>query len=119
MSLRFVDSKYYISVYPTKTQKVQINHSSPVVQFFTPDATAEKKQKFIKYGPFKNIEALSFSELMVHYRQSKPLPIFQDVKKTIEVSHWGNILVDEYYEIYNEAAGIKGEFGRVDYQQWD
>ena len=119
MSLRFVDSKYYISVYPTKSQKVQINHSSPVVQFFTPDATVEKKQRFIKYGPFKNIEALSFSELMVHYRHSKPLPIFQDVKKTIEVSHWGNILVDEYYEIFNEAAGIKGEFGRVDYQQWD
>jgi oligosaccharyltransferase complex subunit alpha (ribophorin I) len=37
------------------------------------------------------------------------------VKKTIEVSHWGNILVDEYYELFNEAAGIKGEFGRVDY----
>jgi len=31
MSLRFVDSKYYVSVYPTKSQKVQINHASPVV----------------------------------------------------------------------------------------
>jgi len=56
---------------------------------------------------------------MIHYRHNSPLPIFQDVKKTIEVSHWGNILVDEYYEIFNEAAGVKGEFGRVDYQQWD
>jgi oligosaccharyltransferase complex subunit alpha (ribophorin I) len=47
------------------------------------------------------------------------MPIFQEVKKTIEVSHWGNINVDEYYELFNEAAGIKGEFGRVDYQSWD
>jgi oligosaccharyltransferase complex subunit alpha (ribophorin I) len=73
----------------------------------------------VKYGPFKNVEALTFAELMFHYRHNKPLPIFQEVKKTIEVSHWGNILVDEYYEMFNEAAGVKGEFGRVDYQHWD
>ena len=86
------------------------------MQFYTLDPTVDKKQRYIKYGPFKNIEALTFSEVMVHFRHNKPLPIFQEVKKTIEVSHWGNILVDEYYEIFNEAAGIKGEFGRVDYQ---
>lgn len=56
---------------------------------------------------------------MLHYKANHPLSIFTDVKKTIEVSHWGNILVDEYYELFNEAAGIKGEFGRVDYQSWD
>ena len=43
MGLRFVDSKYYISLYPTKTQKMQINHSSNNVLFYTPDPTAEKK----------------------------------------------------------------------------
>lgn len=56
---------------------------------------------------------------MVHLRYNKPLIIFTEVKKTIEVSHWGNILVDEYYDMFNEAAGIKGEFGRVDYQHWN
>lgn len=69
----------------------------------------------MRYGPFKNLEALSFSEVMLHYRANHPLPVFHEVKKTIEVSHWGNILVDEYYDMFNEAAGIKGEFGRVDY----
>ena len=52
---------------------------------------------------------------MLHYKSNVPLPIFHQVKKQIEVSHWGNILVDEYYELFNDAAGIKGEFGRVDY----
>lgn len=47
------------------------------------------------------------------------MAIFTEVVKTVEVSHWGNILVDEYYDLFNEAAGIKGEFGRVDYQHWD
>lgn len=87
--------------------------------FYTPDVTADKKSRSLKYGPFKNIEPLTFSEVMFHYKHNKPMPIFQEVKKTIEVSHWGNINVDEYYEMFNEAAGIKGEFGRVDYQSWD
>lgn len=56
---------------------------------------------------------------MIHYKFNSPLPIFTEVRKTIEVSHWGNILVDEYYEMFNEAAGIKGEFGRVDYNKYD
>lgn len=73
----------------------------------------------MRYGPFKNVEPLAFAEVMLHYRGNHPLPIFTEVRKSIEVSHWGNILVDEYYELFNEAAGIKGEFGRVDYQHWD
>ena len=56
---------------------------------------------------------------MIHYKFNSPLPIFTVVRKTIEVSHWGNILVDEYYEMFNEAAGIKGEFSRVDYNRYD
>ena len=52
------------------------------------------------------MEALSYSEVMIHYKANFPLPIFTEVRKTIEVSHWGNINVDEYYELFNEAAGI-------------
>ena len=88
-------------------------------RFYTADPTAEKKQKMLKYGPFKEIAPLSFSEMMIHYKHNKPLMVFNEVKRTIEISHWGNILVDEYYKLENEAAGIKGEFGRVDYNQWD
>jgi oligosaccharyltransferase complex subunit alpha (ribophorin I) len=57
--------------------------------------------------------------MFVHYKYNAPVPIFTEVKRTIEISHWGNILVDEYYNLFNEAAGIKGEFGRVDYQHWN
>lgn len=79
----------------------------------------EKKAKQLRYGPYKDVEPLTYSEVMLHLKSNAPMPIFTDVKKTIEISHWGNILVDEYYEIFNQAAGIKGEFGRVDYQHWD
>ena len=85
------------------------------ISFNTPDATAEKKSKSLKYGPYKDVAPFSFEEVMVHLRFYSPLVLFTEVKRTIEISHWGNILVDEYYNLFNEGAGIKGEFGRVDY----
>jgi oligosaccharyltransferase complex subunit alpha (ribophorin I) len=93
-----------------------------IIQLFshyTPDPTADKKSRSLKYGPYKDVDSFSFDEVLLHFRFHGPLPIFTEVKKTIEVSHWGNILVDEYYNIFNEAAGIRGEFGRVDYQHWN
>jgi len=47
------------------------------------------------------------------------MPIFTEGTRTIEVSHWGNINVEEHFELFNEGAGIKGEFGRIDYNQYN
>lgn len=90
-----------------------------IYSFYSPDPTAEKKSRLLKYGPFKDMPEFSYDQVLIHYKYNGPLPIFTHYKRTIEVSHWGNILVDEYYDIFNEAAGIKGEFGRVDYQHWN
>jgi oligosaccharyltransferase complex subunit alpha (ribophorin I) len=45
-----------------------------------------------------------------------PLPTFTKADRDIYVSHWGNIAIDEYYNMHNDAAGINGQFSRVDYQ---
>ena len=45
-----------------------------------------------------------------------PLPTITQSTRDIFVSHWGNIAVDEYYIMHNDAAGINGQFSRVDYQ---
>lgn len=34
-----------------------------------------------------------------------------------EVSHWGNIAVEEKYQMENIGAKLDGEFGRVDYDE--
>lgn len=47
------------------------------------------------------------------------MAIFTEATKTIEVSHWGNINVKEYYSLHNEGAGVKGEWGRVDYNAYN
>lgn len=38
--------------------------------------------------------------------------------RTYEVSHWGNIAVEDKYQIENIGAKLDGEFGRVDYDDY-
>lgn len=45
--------------------------------------------------------------------------IFTEVTRTIEISHWGNIKVEEHFALLNEGAGVKGEWGRIDYNSFN
>jgi oligosaccharyltransferase complex subunit alpha (ribophorin I) len=53
----------------------------------------------------------------MHYENNKPISVFNYAYRTYEVSHWGNIAVEDKYQIENIGAKLEGEFGRVDYDQ--
>ena len=43
--------------------------------------------------------------------------VLTESSRTIRISHWGNIGVDEHFEVQNIGASVKGEFNRVDYEK--
>ena len=47
------------------------------------------------------------------------MTIFTYASKIIEVSHWGNIFIEENYSIENQGAKLKGEFGRVNFNKYN
>jgi hypothetical protein len=36
------------------------------------------------------------------------MPFFSKVTRDIYVSHWGSIAVDEFFKLFNTAAGLDG-----------
>ena len=73
----------------------------------------------ISYGTYKDIVPLFYSKLDLHYSNNQPHPIFTKAEKVIEISHWGNIKVDEYFDMTNEVAKIDGEFNRVEFNSYN
>ncbi len=71
----------------------------------------------MKYGVYKDVEPFTSFPIYIHATYNHPIPIFKNVTRTITVSHWDNIHIDEYYELHNEVASLAGEFGRVDYNE--
>ena len=52
----------------------------------------------------------------VHYECNFPFVVATVVERKIEISHWGgNIAVEEYVELENKGALLKGTFSRLDY----
>jgi len=52
----------------------------------------------------------------VHYMNNFPFAKFSTVQKELEVSHWGNIAIEEIFELKHAGAVLKGGFSRFDYQ---
>lgn len=90
-----------MSVYKINKQKTQIYLDTRQMVSITEDETLDKKSKQVSYGPFKDVEPLKHEFMRVHYQKNTPLPIFTESSRTIEISHWGNINIEEHFELFN------------------
>lgn len=53
----------------------------------------------------------------VHYENNSPFLTITSMTRVIEVSHWGNIAVEENVDLKHTGAVLKGPFSRYDYQR--
>ena len=55
--------------------------------------------------------------MKIHYENNSPFLSISSITRTIEVSHWGNIAVEETIDLRHTGAFLKGPFSRYDYQR--
>mmetsp|Transcript_13654 Transcript_13654/g.18686 ORF Transcript_13654/g.18686 Transcript_13654/m.18686 type:complete len:450 (+) Transcript_13654:22-1371(+) len=110
------DSHYFYSPYNTETQKVTVKLASSTVESFTKLSPSSARGSTLLFGPYKDIKAFSTSPLVVHYVNNFPFAKFSTLTREVEVSHWGNIAIEELYELKHAGAKLKGGFSRFDYQ---
>ncbi len=81
----------------------------------------------VQCGPYKESSPSSkqlFSEftknrIRIHYDANFAFPLATSVEREIEVSHWGNVAVEEYFDVRNDGALLKNGFSRLDHQMKD
>uniref|UniRef100_A0A1D1ZGL5 Dolichyl-diphosphooligosaccharide--protein glycosyltransferase subunit 1 n=1 Tax=Anthurium amnicola TaxID=1678845 RepID=A0A1D1ZGL5_9ARAE len=112
----FQDSAYSLSPYVVKIQTLGIRLPSPNVESFTKFQNSKLVDSEIKYGPYENLPAFSYTPIVVHFECNRPFAVAQELLREIEISHWGNIQVTEHYKLVHGGADIKGGFSRIDYQ---
>ena len=112
----FHSTKNFISFYKTKQQTTRV--SLPIeknkILSYTKSNAAVDLDKII-YTFMEEKDSYFFEEFDVHFECNFSLIQFNSVEKIHEVSHWGNIAVEERYQIVNVGAKLIGEFGRVDF----
>lgn len=107
------DNHYISSSFSIASQTTTV--SSAFFQYHSEERPTRGDKQEVVYGPYERIRAFSFSPLRAHVLNSGGLITVKRMVREIEVSHWGNVAVEEVALLENEGALLKGPFSRLDY----
>lgn len=94
---------------------INIEFPNDQVESYTKLEGSKLKKTTLTYGPYTDLPPYSNEQIMCHFNHNTPLPYFTQVERNIEVSHWGNVAVNEIYSLVNRGANLTGEFDRIDF----
>lgn len=115
--VKYIGNLYVYSPYYVTSQKTNVIVNTKNVESFTKVKPFSQIDGTIQYGPYSNTGPFSEKELSVHYKNNSPFLTVTRIERLIELSHWGNIAIEEVIEVEHTGAKLKGPFSRYDYQQ--
>lgn len=115
--VRYFGNHYFFTPYTTAKQTTTVTLSSRSVESYSKLKPVTQSDSTIVYGPYNDIAGLTEDKLVIHYENNAPFLTVTRLERLIEISHWGNIAVEENVEILHTGAKLKGPFSRYDYQR--
>ncbi|XP_075852052.1 dolichyl-diphosphooligosaccharide--protein glycosyltransferase subunit 1 [Microcebus murinus] len=113
----FEGNHYFYSPYPTATQTTRVRLGSRNVESYSRLGNPARSDDVLDYGPFRDVPAFSQAVLRAHFENNSPFLTVTGLARAIEVSHWGNVAVEESVWLRHSGAALKGPFSRYDYQR--
>ncbi|VDN58751.1 unnamed protein product [Dracunculus medinensis] len=86
------------------------------LESYTPVSPSRTESGKIIYGPYENVKPMAVKKIKVHAENNSPFVVATNVERLIEVSHWGNIAIEEKIALVHKGAELKGPFSRLDFQ---
>eukprot|EP00794_Sanderia_malayensis_P007610 gene7610-8450_t len=108
---------YIYSPYNVNTQTTTVKLSSSAIESHSKLKPTSVSDRVVTYGPYKNIKPFSKDSMKVHFENNSPFCEVLEMTRLIELSHWGNIAVEESFTVKHVGAKLKGTFSRYDYQR--
>lgn len=115
--VKYDGNQYINSAYLIKKQSTIYKLSAGTIETYTKLPTAKQDGSKLTYGPYNNVEAHSYAPVTIHYENNSPFLSATQMTRLIEVSHWGNIAVEESISLSHTGAILKGSFSRFDFQR--
>lgn len=114
--IQFSTNAYVSSPYLTeKMETVLTLPSAKVTSALDGPQPISQSGESIRLGPYENVESFSDVPISVRFRNRNAFVAANMAVKELYVSHWGNVVVKEEYQIQNVGAKYVGRWSRVDY----
>ncbi|XP_070193172.1 dolichyl-diphosphooligosaccharide--protein glycosyltransferase subunit 1-like isoform X2 [Littorina saxatilis] len=108
---------YLYSPYKTLSQKTTVTAASTSLESYTKTKPVSVSENIITYGPFDEKAPFTEAPLRVHEENNSPFLTVSYLERLLEVSHWGNVAIEEHVDVTHTGATLKGPFSRFDYQR--
>lgn len=115
--VRYLGNHYILTPYTTTTQTTTVTLPSPNVESYSRLKPSSHTDTSITYGPYDGVKPFSHDAMAIHYENNSPFLTVTSLERMIEVSHWGNIAVEETIDVLHTGAKLKGSFSRYDFQR--
>jgi oligosaccharyltransferase complex subunit alpha (ribophorin I) len=108
--LAFNASHTLVSPYPVANQTlvVDLPCTSAGLLAATPRSPqADDGEGVLSFGPYFDTPAFTPSPLFLHFTDDNPAPVAASLTRDVLVSHWGNVAIDEAFDLAN--GGVAGD----------
>jgi len=106
---------HFFSPYKTDESNISVEFPNEAVESYTKLSGSKLNKNTLTYAAYTNLSPYSIEPIVLHFNHNTPLPYFSHVERSIEVSHWGNVAINEVYSLVNRGANLTGEFDRIDF----
>ncbi|XP_015606406.1 dolichyl-diphosphooligosaccharide--protein glycosyltransferase subunit 1 [Cephus cinctus] len=113
--VRYTGNLYLYSPYPVLKQSTMVVFPSRNIESYTKIKPVSQTESTITYGPYDKRAPFSSEELAVHFENNSKFLTVTRLERVIEISHWGNIAVEETINLLHTGALLKGSFSRYEY----
>ena len=104
--VQFNGNAYVFSPYVCKSQSTTVLLPSSTIESFTRVPPVNSVDKEIAYGPYTDVAPHSYTRISIHYLSNQPFIAVVGLQRLIEISHWGNIAVEENIHIRHEGVCV-------------
>lgn len=113
--VKYTGNVYAYLPYAVAKQTTYVGLPSRNIESYTKIKPVSQTGSAIVYGPFEKQPPYAHEELVVHFENNNKFLTVTRLERTIEISHWGNIAVEEHIDLLHTGAFLKGAFSRYDY----
>lgn len=106
--VKYTGNLYFFTPYTVSKQTTTVLVPSRNIETYTKIKPVTQSDATITYGSFEKKAPFSYEELAVHFENNNKFLTVSRLERVIEISHWGNIAVEETINLLHTGALLKG-----------
>jgi len=103
----FEDELLMVTPYVVSRQSLSVKLPGRAVEPYTLEPPVQQADNTLEYGPFPKKMPWSFKPLSINFEHAIPFVEVPELERTIMISQWGNIQVEDSYLLKNGGAKLE------------